>query len=430
MSDIVIRVENLSKRYRIGLKEAMHDTLAGALADFVRRPVKNLRRLRRLTRFQGDGYDPEDIIWALKDMSFEVRRGEVVGIIGRNGAGKTTLLKVLSRITHPTSGRVEIRGRVSSLLEVGTGFHPELTGRDNIYLNGTILGMKKAEIDRKFDDIVEFSGVEKFIDTPVKRYSSGMRVRLAFSVAAHLEPEILLVDEVLAVGDAAFQKKCLGKMGDVAKEGRTVLFVSHNMGAIQKLCDRSILLSDGYLVLDSDTEQVVKEYLTTGREVVTNESLYDLPRPCAGIGESVRFSKCYPVDLEGKRKSVFLFGEPVSIYLEAIAKTELHDISVVIGIDSFREDRITTPRSEDSNILFSAFPSQPLRVIVTFDNLVLVPGGYWLTIALLSGGRTLDHLIQIVRFEILKAASTGLVLPSTGGYVCTVPKWERAYQDL
>ncbi len=261
MNEIAIKVENLSKRYRIGRKEEIHDTFAAAAVDWIKRPGKNLRRLRRLTRFGENGHDPEDIIWALKDVSFEVKRGEVVGIIGRNGAGKSTLLKILSRITHPTNGRVELHGRVSSLLEVGTGFHPELSGRENIYLNGTILGMRKAEIDRKFDEIVDFSGVEKFIDTAVKRYSSGMRVRLAFSVAAHLEPEILLVDEVLAVGDAEFQKKCLGKMGEVARGGRTVLFVSHNMLAIQNLCHNTMWLNNGEVVSIGKTKRVISKYL-------------------------------------------------------------------------------------------------------------------------------------------------------------------------
>jgi len=276
MSNIAIRVENLSKRYRIGLKEEMHDTLGGAMISWIKSPLENYRRLRSLTTFDDEESvktlersnvptfkrsNEKDVIWALKDVSFEVKQGEVVGIIGRNGAGKSTLLKILSRITEPTSGRVELRGRVSSLLEVGTGFHPELTGRENIYLNGSILGMTKAEIDKKFDEIVDFSGVEKFIDTPVKRYSSGMRVRLAFSVAAHLEPEILLVDEVLAVGDAEFQKKCLGKMGEVAKEGRTVLFVSHQMDMIRGLCDRCILLNQGQIWSDGDPEKVIEDYI-------------------------------------------------------------------------------------------------------------------------------------------------------------------------
>jgi lipopolysaccharide transport system ATP-binding protein len=297
MSEIAIKVENLSKRYRIGLEEEIPDTFVGAAKNFLLSPIRNFRQLQALSQFKdgspetedgketGDGRretgnaaspssvlgppsasEASDIIWALKDVSFEVKRGEVVGIIGRNGAGKSTLLKILSRITHPTSGRVELNGRVSSLLEVGTGFHPELTGRENIYLNGTILGMTKAEVVRKFDEIVAFSGVEKFIDTPVKRYSSGMRVRLAFSVAAHLEPEILLVDEVLAVGDIAFQKKCLGKMEKVAGEGRTVLFVSHNMSMIKTLCPEAILLEDGRLRRRDRSADVVETYLQGNTE--------------------------------------------------------------------------------------------------------------------------------------------------------------------
>lgn len=261
-NDVAIRVDNLSKRYRIGLREERDNaTFVGTLLDLAARPVKNMRRLRRLTSFGTDENEAADIIWALKEVSFEVKRGEVVGIIGHNGAGKSTILKILSRITHPTSGRVEFYGRVGSLLEVGTGFHPELTGRDNIYLNGTILGMRKAEVNSKFDEIVEFSGVEKFVDTPVKRYSSGMNVRLAFSVAAHLDPEILLVDEVLAVGDTAFQKKCLAKMGDVARAGRTVLFVSHNMGAIESFCTRAILLENGRISQRGETHHVISRYL-------------------------------------------------------------------------------------------------------------------------------------------------------------------------
>jgi lipopolysaccharide transport system ATP-binding protein len=264
MSDIAIRAENLSKRYRIGLVEEKQDTLSGAVVDALLRPLQNLRDLRRLAMFSSGGTEREDIIWALRDVSFEVRKGEVVGIIGRNGAGKTTLLKILSRITEPTEGQAVVRGRVRSLLEVGTGFHVELTGRENIYMNGTVLGMRKTEIDGKFDEIVDFSGVEKFIDTPVKRYSTGMKVRLAFAVAAHLEPEVLLVDEVLAVGDAEFQKKCLGKMQSVTEEGRTVLFVSHNMQALQNLCPEAILLVNGQLKMFGKSPEVVEAYLQEG----------------------------------------------------------------------------------------------------------------------------------------------------------------------
>ena len=269
--DTAIKVENISKRYRIGLKDEMHDSFGGALFGFIKSPLKNYRKYRSLYKFDDieseDGQDHNtnhsDILWALRDVSFEVKSGEVLGIIGKNGAGKSTLLKILCRITDPTSGNAEIRGRVSSLLEVGTGFHPELTGRDNVYLNGTILGMKKVEVDQKFDEIVEFSGIKKFVDTPVKRYSSGMAVRLAFSVAAHLEPEILLIDEVLAVGDAAFQKKCLNKMEDVGQQGRTIIFVSHNMSAITRLCKRAILLDQGALVKDGPSQNVVRHYLTS-----------------------------------------------------------------------------------------------------------------------------------------------------------------------
>lgn len=268
MSDTAIRAEGVSKVYRIGLRDSAPDSLSGMLLDIVRSPAKNLRKYRSLYRFTEAETTGEagrsDLIWALRDVGFTVRQGEVLGIIGRNGAGKSTLLKILTRITPPTRGLIEIRGRVSSLLEVGTGFHQELTGRENIYLNGTILGMKKREVDRKFDEIVEFSGMERFLDTPVKRYSSGMAVRLAFAVAAHLEPEILIVDEVLAVGDADFQKKCIRKMKEVHTHGRTVLFVSHNMPFISMLCDRAILLQAGKVIADGPPHAVVSAYLHAG----------------------------------------------------------------------------------------------------------------------------------------------------------------------
>jgi lipopolysaccharide transport system ATP-binding protein len=272
MSDTVVRTENLSKLYRIGEHQGGYKTLRETIVNTFSAPFQHLSRYPQTSTLK----PPSDCIWALKDFSFEVKCGEIVGIIGPNGAGKTTLLRILSRITEPTEGWAEIRGRVGSLLEVGTGFHPELTGRENIYLNGAILGMKKAEIDRKFDEIVAFAEVERFIDTPVKRYSSGMRVRLAFAVAAHLEPEILVVDEVLAVGDAAFQKKCLGKMGDVTKEGRTVLFVSHNMVAVQSLCGRVIWLNDGKIVEEGQPDQVVSSYLQTSFPTLTEQVWDDI----------------------------------------------------------------------------------------------------------------------------------------------------------
>lgn len=254
----VIQVHNLSKRYRIGLRENRPDTFLGQIGGILRAPFDNLRRLRSMSKF---GADDDSIFWALKDINFEVQQGEVLGIIGHNGAGKSTLLKILSRITEPTTGEVRLKGRVSALLEVGTGFHPELTGRENIFMNGTILGMTRREIYAKLDEIVDFSGVEKYLDTPVKFYSSGMKVRLGFAVAAHLEPEILIIDEVLAVGDAEFQKKCLGKMEDVASQGRTVLFVSHNMMAVRNLCRNGLVLKNGDLRFVGRADEAIDFYL-------------------------------------------------------------------------------------------------------------------------------------------------------------------------
>ncbi|MCP4420628.1 MAG: ABC transporter ATP-binding protein [Chloroflexi bacterium] len=260
MNDIAIQVENLSKQYHIGATQARYQTFREAIINVATSPI---RRVGKLLRGQATGAaELDEIIWALKDVSFKVNRGEVLGIIGRNGAGKSTMLKVLSRITEPTKGKARIRGRVGSLLEVGTGFHPELTGRENVFLNGAILGMSREEIENKFDEIIAFAEIGKFIDTPVKHYSSGMQVRLAFAVAAHLEPEILLVDEVLAVGDASFQRKCLGKMGDVARGGRTILFVSHNMGAVNRLCERVIWIDNGQVVMSGEPQKVIGEYLT------------------------------------------------------------------------------------------------------------------------------------------------------------------------
>jgi lipopolysaccharide transport system ATP-binding protein len=256
MEPVVVSVEGVSKRYRIGALHPGYDSLREVLAGAVSARLKRLRERRAAD-------DEATTLWALRDVSFEVRRGEILGIVGRNGAGKSTLLKILSRITRPTAGQVEIYGRVGSLLEVGTGFHPDLTGRENVYLNGAVLGMRKVEIDAKFDEIVAFSELERFIETPVKRYSSGMYVRLAFSVAAHLEPEVLIMDEVLAVGDMAFQQKCLDKMNEIRRQGRTIFFVSHNLPAITRLCKRAVLLERGQLVAEGQPQDVVNRYLST-----------------------------------------------------------------------------------------------------------------------------------------------------------------------
>ena len=295
MTDTALSVTHLSKRFRIGAAQKRPDTLGARLVDLVRAPLSNYRQLRKLTNFADD--DEEDVVWAVKDVSFEIKSGETVGIIGANGAGKSTLLKILSRITQPTRGTAVVNGRVSSLLEVGTGFHPDLTGRENVYLNGAILGMTRKEIDRKFDDIVEFSDVGPFIDTPVKRYSSGMGLRLAFSVAAHLEPEILMVDEVLAVGDIRFQKKCLTKMDDVAKTGRTVIYVAHNMPAISRLCKRAILMDRGRVVQDGPAHDVISTYLNSGLATSAAKEWPELAK--APGGEIVRLRAVRVVDGDG-----------------------------------------------------------------------------------------------------------------------------------
>lgn len=289
MAETIIKVEGLGKRYLIGHERAeSYTTLRDRITNNVKGFGKNIKKMLATDGSNSIAGDQLEEFWALKDLNFEIKRGEAVGIVGSNGAGKSTLLKVLSRITEPTLGQIEIKGRMASLLEVGTGFHPELSGRENIYLNGAILGMSRAEVKRKFDEIVDFSGVEKFLDTPVKRYSSGMYVRLAFAVAAHLESEILIVDEVLAVGDAEFQKKCLGKMGEVTKEdGRTVLFVSHNMGAINDLCSSAILLKNGTVFNRGSTREIVKEYFKSPVKISSSTNLNDY-KSRRGNGE-IRF---------------------------------------------------------------------------------------------------------------------------------------------
>jgi lipopolysaccharide transport system ATP-binding protein len=313
--DTVISVEKLSKRYLVGHRSTKRERYT-ALRDVIAREARNFTR-KAIDAFRGrqivQGDEVEEF-WALKDVSFEVKRGEVVGIIGRNGAGKSTLLKILSRITEPTEGRVRLRGRVASLLEVGTGFHPELTGRENIFLNGAILGMTRREIRSKFDEIVGFAEVEKFLDTPVKHYSSGMYVRLAFAVAAHLEPDILVVDEVLAVGDAEFQKKCLGKMGEVARGGRTVLFVSHNTSAVQSLCEKTMFIQNGRVAVFGPSSNVITRYLAaTGGGPVSEGDLTRLRRSGEG---NIRFRRIKTFDRDGRLLPRPRAGEEVIILIE------------------------------------------------------------------------------------------------------------------
>jgi lipopolysaccharide transport system ATP-binding protein len=402
MSDIAIKVENLSKCYRIGLKEQVHDSLGGAIFSFLRQPLSNLRQLRRLTQFSPEDSNGKDIIWALKGLYFELKHGEVIGIIGRNGAGKSTLLKILSRITKPTSGQALINGRVVSLLEVGTGFHPELTGRENIYLNGTILGMSKAEVDRKFDEIVDFSGVEKFIDTPVKRYSSGMKVRLAFSVAAHLEPEILLIDEVLAVGDAAFQRKCLGKMGDVAGEGRTVLFVSHNMAAVAHLCERGILLEAGRLTCTGAIEKVIEKYQTAAAYGVARGTRDFDTRTGSGM---IRFKEVAIVN--GKEEPELYPGcaAIIKMVLDATENFCASHVLIGVGINGPLGERLVTLLNKfDPNARTSRCTIGPGTVVVcNLPKLLLSPGTYYLSLYIDINGEISDRIKDALRIEIHEA---------------------------
>ncbi|WP_099240144.1 ABC transporter ATP-binding protein [Synechococcus sp. BDU 130192] len=353
MSDTIIRVENLGKKYIIG-----HQAQSGgwkpnrgnyvALRDVVANGVKSFGK-RLLGKEQRRSYTTEEF-WALKDINFEIKRGEVVGIIGRNGAGKSTLLKILSRITEPTTGRIELRGRVASLLEVGTGFHPELTGRENIYLNGSILGMSRLEIRKKFDEIVAFAEVERFLDTPVKRYSSGMYVRLAFAVAAHLEPEILVVDEVLAVGDTAFQKKCLGKMEDVAtQEGRTVLFVSHNMAAVENLCSHSLLLETGNLLNFRDTQSIIEEYIQSVQSGRTPLDIQNITKR-KGNGKFKFLNIRFLVGDKEAQDNLLISGKSLCIEIEYESQQDIELETDIISI-GFKDQLGTFLFSCPSNII-------------------------------------------------------------------------------
>ncbi|MGE5305783.1 MAG: ABC transporter ATP-binding protein [Alphaproteobacteria bacterium] len=386
MSNIAIRVDQLSKQYKIGVAKQRHDTLRDAITE----------SLKSIFRSNGHGSAPDlrcsapsDTIWALKDVSFEVKHGEVIGLIGRNGAGKSTLLKILSRITGPSDGRAEIYGRVGSLLEVGTGFHGELTGRENIYLNGAILGMKKWEIEKKFDKIVAFAEVGKFVDTPVKRYSSGMFVRLAFAVAAHLEPEILIVDEVLAVGDTAFQKKCLGKMSDVAREGRTVLFVSHSMPAIQALCRRIMWIHEGALKQDGHPDAVIPAYLKSGLDMLALDSerpeidLSNFSRRSHSEEKALR--RAWIVDRTGTKNNSIMMGDSLRIYYEFQCSRPIKNPIFGFAIEDEYHRRILTLdnyiAAKENNVLATADTG---IACLSVPEVPLLPGKYFVTLSLVE----------------------------------------------
>ncbi|HLJ12116.1 MAG TPA: ABC transporter ATP-binding protein [Planctomycetaceae bacterium] len=400
----VIRIENLSKLYRI-------DHAAPRRGGGYRTIREDLARLaaapwRRLTRAWGARANPNsdttDDFWALKDVSFDVEPGQVVGIVGRNGAGKSTLLKILSRITPPTSGTITINGRVGSLLEVGTGFHPELTGRENIFMNGSILGMSRVEIRAKFDEIVDFSGVETFLDTPVKRYSSGMQVRLAFAVAAHLEPEILVIDEVLAVGDASFQKRCLGKMDAVAKSGRTILFVSHNMAAVESLCSHGAVLSSGELVFHGDQRQAISHYMN-GVEKGSAQGRYCLPddERDAISDNDLRITEAVVTSSGEFQPGGYPIGAPLEFRVKCRASAPVYSPILGIGIDNSLGQRITTLDSKfDPKHLPPETISGEFEFICTVGGLGLVPGEYTVKLAAKANGMAAEVLENAFSFNV------------------------------
>lgn len=405
-SDVAIRVEGLSKRYRIGAVNS-HRTLREALSESFARPMQRIR-----SRFTGEPRSAtRDAFWALNDVTFEVNRGEVLGIIGRNGTGKSTLLKILSRVTEPTRGRAEVYGRVGSLLEVGTGFHPELTGRENIYLNGAVLGMGKAETTRKFDEIVAFSGIERFLDTPVKRYSSGMYVRLAFAVAAHLEPEILLIDEVLAVGDAQFQRKCVSKMSRVASEGRTVLFVSHNLGMVQALCSRGILLRQGSVVIDGPMPEVVSRYLKSLEAGASEDLLSRTDRQGKG---DIRLARVDVTTGGVGKPDVLTTGESARFVFHVT------NVSAAVSCAFTIYDQIGQPVTHFNSAAFSSDDRKAglddARFTCQIDELPLIPDRYRLNVAISCGDEVQDHVEGAAFFDVEEGSIQGRALRGNRGY--------------
>ncbi len=422
MSKVTIKAENLSKAYQIG------QIGTGTLSRDIDRFWKT-RILRKEDPFLKIGETNDrsikglsDIVWSLKDINFEVNQGDAVGIIGKNGAGKSTLLKLLSRVTSPTTGQIKVRGRIASLLEVGTGFHPELSGRENIYLNGAILGMRKKEITRKLDEIINFSGVERYIDTPVKRYSSGMYVRLAFAVAAHLESEILIVDEVLAVGDAEFQKKCLGKMGDISKgEGRTVLFVSHNMTAVKSLCTKGILLENGLISSNDVIENVIDKYLTMNSsenesgllEFVKNKEVY-----VKKIAIEELFNGSY------KTTSFLRMGSVLKINYEVASTRKVTNFKTSLLIKNAFNTVVCAIRTHEMLNQTISF-DQNMLISLTIDDLLLMPGEYTLTIGIADSFGTIEVVEDCKKFTIVEddIYQTGRI-PKGNNILYSKAKWE------
>jgi lipopolysaccharide transport system ATP-binding protein len=399
MSDTAIRVEGLGKRYRLGARQP-YRRIGDALLKPLRRTSGRARR--------------NPFLWALKDISFEVKQGEMLGVIGSNGAGKTTLLRVLSKITLPTRGKAEIWGRVGTLLEVGTGFHPELTGRENVFLNGAILGMGRKETAAKYDQIVDFAAIEEFMETPVKHYSSGMRVRLAFSVAAHLEPEILFIDEVLAVGDAAFQQKCLGKMEEVAGSGRTLFFVSHNMGMVTGLCSRAIWLEHGMMRMDGDPQEVVEAYLSEGH---ASDGRWAHP-PDMDCGKEMRLHSVEIVGADGSVQPAVPFEEPITIRVDHEVFEPVSGVAVAIRLTDVSGNVILVTQDVDTDPTRSSWEPGRYRATVQIPGSLLRPGRYFVSAqAKLRRGLKLDEHEHALSFEVMpirftiQARRPGVITP-------------------
>ena len=418
-----IKIEGLGKRYFLTHQDkARYHSLRDSLSNGANRLAVTARNL-----FGGQplpARSDKEVFWALKDINFEVAQGERLAIVGRNGAGKSTLLKLLSRVTEPTQGRAILRGRIASLLEVGTGFHPELTGRENIYLNGAILGMGRPEIDRKFDEIVAFADVEKFLDTPVKRYSSGMYTRLAFSVAAHLETDILIIDEVLAVGDAAFQRKCLGKMEDVSQQGRTLLFVSHNMAAVETLCNRAVLLSGGKVIDVGETRRIVEAYAQTWRQgVALNER-----RDRSGTG-LVSIESIVMEDDFGKSTLRISSMQELSFNVTVSAKRETfgRKVDLILIVCDSRDDRMVPLYTEWTHSELRISSDRQTFKCTLPSGLPLIADTYWLTAAVLVGGINSDKLERALEFEVVPSQTyaNGLVLNPAYGQTLVQYQWKE-----
>ena len=420
MNNPIIRVEHLSKKYMIGHQPAERYT---ALRDVIASGFKSIKN-----RWSGTVQHPsskEEEFWALNDVSFEVNQGDRIGIIGRNGAGKSTLLKILSRITEPTAGRIRLKGRVASLLEVGTGFHPELTGRENIYLNGAILGMGKIEIRQKFDEIVAFAEVEQFLDTPVKRYSSGMYVRLAFAVAAHLEPEILVVDEVLAVGDASFQKKCLGKMRDVGEEGRTVLFVSHNMGTVQQLCNQCFLLEHGCLTITGSPDHVIAHYLANSSKGYQEKFIRK-------GNQKARFENIRVTDADGVETTTFFMGDTIQVHFCLHFHEKVEFPVIAVQITNSINDSFAHMINIDDDCHVTGDPNKVVSLSVELKDVFFSPSVYFISLWVGENMMTAcDHLMDCISIEMLQGDRLRRLSPYPPHFKVFLPtKWTIDHEAI